>query len=90
MMEKQPSQRKLKKGHVLQSVLKQIKDDTEKLWKSARSLTGVEDDEPSSPDADADAAAAANQEQEGHASVPPMVDIHTVTVVDTAASPQPH
>ena len=85
MMEKKPSQRKLKKGHVLQSVLKQIKYDTEKLWKSARSLTGAEDDEPSSP-----AAAAGNQEQEGHDNVPPMVDIHTATAADTAVSLQPH
>lgn len=45
MMERKPSQRKLKKGHVLLSVMKQIKDDTGKLWKSARSLTGTDDDD---------------------------------------------
>jgi hypothetical protein len=45
MIEKQSSLRKLKKSHVLQNVLKQIKDDTGKLWRSARSLTGTDDEE---------------------------------------------
>ena len=44
MLEKKPSIRKLRKGHVFLSVMKQIKEDSEKLWKSARSLTGTDDD----------------------------------------------
>jgi len=48
-LEKTPSQRKLKKGHVLQGVFRQIKQDTGKLWKSARSLT-VEEREPAQQD----------------------------------------
>lgn len=45
MTEKKPSQGKLKKSHVLQNVLKQIKEDTGKLWRSARSLASTDDED---------------------------------------------